>query len=161
MRRSPSLPTIMAVLTAAGLAGCAEQPMGPTVQVLPKPGKPYANFVTEQNFCQQQAGGAVSGQAQAANQRGVIGGLLATAAGAALGGAIGGGAGAGIGAASGGALGLGIGSSTSGSHQGLIQQQYDNVYVQCMVAYGNVLPQPVIVQPPPVVVQPPAYYAPY
>ena len=146
---------------AALLAGCAEQPMGPMVQVLPKPGKPYATFVTEQNFCEQQAGGAVAGQASSANQRGVVGGLLATAAGAALGGAIGGGYGAGIGAASGAGLGLGIGSSYSGNRQGPIQRQYDNVYLQCMVSYGNLPPQPLIVQPAPVVVQPQPYYAPY
>jgi uncharacterized protein YcfJ len=159
MRKLPVLAAT--VLAASALSGCAEQPMGPMVQVLPKPGKPYATFVSEQNFCEQQAGGAVAGQASSANQRAVVGGLLATAAGAALGGAIGGGYGAGIGAASGAGLGLGVGSSYSGGHQGAIQRQYDTVYLQCMVSYGNVPPQPVIVQPAPVVVQPSPYYAPY
>ena len=74
MRMLPLLVTT--ALAASALSGCAEQPMGPMVQVLPKPGKPYATFVSEQNFCEQQAGGAVAGQASSANQRAVVGGLL-------------------------------------------------------------------------------------
>ncbi len=133
------------------LAGCAQTPMGPTVQVMPGPGKSLEAFSYDQAGCKQFAEQAVAGQAQNANIRGVAAGAITTALGAGLGGAIGGGRGAGIGAA-GGALGGGaIGASGSASAQGGIQQQYDNAFSQCMYTKGNMVPgyAPMMMQSPP------------
>lgn len=123
------------------LAACAETPMGPTAMVLPGPGKNYATFQQEQNFCRSQAAAAVQGQAGSQNRKALYGGLAATALGAGLGAAAGGGAGAGIGAGAGALGGTLGGGAYSNSQNGGIQTQYNNAYVQCMVAYKNVLPR--------------------
>lgn len=122
------------------LSACAETPMGPTVQVLPAPGKDYNVFVQEQQFCRTQAAAAVNGQAEHQNHKAIYGALATTALGAGLGAAAGGGTGAGIGAAAGALGGAGGGGLYSQSQQGGIQTQYDNAYVQCMITYHNVLP---------------------
>jgi hypothetical protein len=134
------------------LASCAQTPMGPTVQVMPAPGKPFEQFQTDQVVCKQFAEQSVSGQAQNANLRGVGAAALTTVLGAGLGAAIGGGQGAAIGAA-GGALGGGaIGASTSSRTQASIQQQYNIAYAQCMYSKGNQVPG---YAPPPVAYRPP------
>lgn len=145
------------------LAGCVQTPMGPTVQVLPAPGKPFEAFQQDQAVCTQYAGSLVQGQAQRANNLAVGGAVLGTVLGAGLGAAVGGGRGAGIGAASGAVVGTGVGADSSADAQNGIQGQYDNAYVQCMVSKGNRLPAPppVVVAPSPVVVQPVPYYRPY
>lgn len=133
---------------ALALAGCAETPMGPRVQMIPPPGKSYEQFMAEKQQCQTYAENDVHGQAEHENHRALIGALVTTAAGAALGGAIGGGGGAGIGAASG-ALGGGLGGAGySGGQESGIQLQYDQTYTACMVSRGNKMPaNAVIVQP--------------
>jgi hypothetical protein len=140
------------VLLAPGLllAACAQTPMGPTVQVMPGPGKSFEAFQYDQAGCKQFAEQSVAGQAQNANLRGLAVGVVGTALGAGLGGAIGGGHGAGIGAA-GGAIGGGaLGASSSANAQVGIQQQYDNAYAQCMYAHGDAVPGygPMMVQSP-------------
>jgi hypothetical protein len=122
------------------LAGCAETPMGPTVQVMPGPGKPLDVFASDQAGCRSFAEQAVAGQAQNANNRAVGAAALTTVLGAGLGAAVGGGRGAGIGAASGAVVGTGIGASNSSDAQYSIQQQYDNAYAQCMYTRGNMVP---------------------
>ncbi len=132
---------LLSLCLAVGLAaGCAAPPMGPLVQVLPGPNKPYSQFVSEDNQCRAQANYQVAGQAQTANNRAVGGAVLSTVLGAGLGAAIGGGRGAGVGAATGAGLGAGIGAGSSAGAQGGIQAQYDNVYAQCMYAAGNQVP---------------------
>jgi hypothetical protein len=157
MRRLKS--AACALTGVALLGGCVQTPMGPTVQVLPKPGKPFAEFQQDQAQCTQYAASQVQGQAEAANNRAVGGAVLGTVLGAGLGAAVGRGYGAGVGAASGAAIGTGIGAGASARAQGGIQYQYDNAYVACMVSHGNVLPgaPPVVVQPAPYVVQPAPY----
>jgi hypothetical protein len=144
------------------LAACAQTPMGPTVQVMPGPGKSFEAFQYDQAGCKQFAEQAVAGQAQNANQRALVGGLITTALGAGLGGAIGGGSGAGIGAASGAVAGGALGAAGSSGAQGGIQVQYNNAYAQCMYAHGNAVPGygPMMVQapPPPGAPPPPAPY---
>lgn len=131
------LPFLMAPVLM--LAACAQTPMGPTVMVLPGKDKSYATFAQEQSFCKSQAAAAVNGQAENQNHRALLGGLATTALGAGLGAAIGGGSGAAIGAGAG-ALGGGLGGSVySNGQQSSIQTQYNNAYVQCMVAYKNVM----------------------
>ena len=141
------------------LEGCATAPLGPTVQVLPAPNKPFEIFQQDQAVCTQYAASQVQGQAQQANNQAIGGAVLGTVLGAGLGAAIGGGRGAGIGAASGAGLGTGIGAGSSSQAQYGIQGQYNNAYVQCMVSKGNRLPAPppVYVQPAPYVVQPAPY----
>lgn len=149
----------IALSTVALLAACASTPMGPTAQVLPGRGKSYEAFQGDQAFCESQATNSVRGQSENANTTGLLYGLGATVLGAGLGAAVGGGYGAGIGAAGGAVAGGALGGSTSGNAQYGIQRRYDNNYVACMVAHGNVMPQasPVLVQPSPYVVQPAPY----
>ncbi|MDI2091429.1 glycine zipper family protein [Commensalibacter oyaizuii] len=130
------------------LVSCAETPMGPRVQMLPPSGKSFEQFSMEKQECQRLAAADVNGQASHQNKRAIIGGVLATAAGAGLGGALGGGSGAGIGAAAG-ALGGGLAASNySDGKQGGIQTQYDQTYTSCMVAKGNkMVPNAVVTQP--------------
>jgi hypothetical protein len=133
------------------LSGCAQTPMGPTVQVMPGPGKSFDAFQFDQAGCRQFAEQSVGGQAQNANNRAVGAAALTTVLGAGLGAAIGGGRGAGIGAAGGALGGTGIGAATSSNQQLSIQQQYDNAFAQCMFAKGNMVPGfgPMMVQTPP------------
>jgi hypothetical protein len=135
----------LSVATAALLAGCAATPLGPTVQVMPGPGKTLDAFQTDNSACKSFAADAVKGQADAANQRALGTALLTTALGAATGAAAGSADGdAGNGAAVGGAVGAGAGSAigamnNSADQQG-IQAQYDNAFSQCMYAKGEQVP---------------------
>jgi hypothetical protein len=133
------------VATAALLASCAATPLGPTVQVMPGPGKTMDAFQADNGSCKSFAADQVKGQADAANQRALGTALLTTALGAATGAA--GGSldnNAGGGAALGGAVGAGAGSAigamnNSADQQG-IQAQYDNAFSQCMYAKGEQVP---------------------
>lgn len=122
------------------LAGCAQPPMGPTVPVMPGPGKSFETFQYDQSVCKQYAQQMVAGQVQNANMQGVGAAAVTTVIGAGLGAAIGGGRGAAIGAASGAGVGAGIGASSSANAQYSIQQQYDNAYAQCMYSKGEAVP---------------------
>ena len=137
MRRFHS--AALALSVAVLLEACAAPPLGPTVQVLPAQNKPFEVFQQDQAVCTQYAASQVQGQAQRANNTAIGGAVLGTVLGAGLGAAIGRGPGAAIGAA--------------------IQYQYNNAYVQCMVAKGNQLPPPppVVVQPAPYLIQPAPY----
>jgi uncharacterized protein YcfJ len=156
---------VSALAMVMALAGCATQPQGPMVQVMPAPNKPFEVFVADQNDCKQYADQQVAGQVQPANNQAVGTAVVGTILGAGLGAAIGGGQGAAIGAASGAVGGTAVGASGSQAQQGGIQRQYDNAYAQCMYAKGNQVPgtqppapsyQPPNAPPPP----PPADYIP-
>jgi hypothetical protein len=131
------------------LGGCAQTPMGPTVQVMPGPNKSFSNFQSDRAICQQFAEQAVGDQARNANLRGLGVAALTTALGAGLGGAIGGGSGAGIGAASGALAGGGLGALRTSNAQSSIQALYDNAFAQCMFSLGNAVPSmgPMMVRP--------------
>jgi len=127
------------------LAGCAQTPLGPTVQVMPGPGKSFEAFQADQSDCKGYAAGQVQGQAEASNQRAVGAALLTTLLGTGLGAAAGSGwgaagQGAGVGAAAGAATGAAVGASMSANDQVGIQVQYDNAYSQCMFAKGDLVP---------------------
>lgn len=140
------------------LAACAQTPLGPTVAVMPAPGKPFDVFQADQLLCKQYAEGQVAGQAENANMRAVGAAALTTALGAGLGAAIGSasgaaGIGAGIGAGSGALGGAGIGAMQSDRANMTIQQRYDVAFSQCMYSRGNQVPgfvpaQPVYAPPP-------------
>src|SRR5690242_18795663 len=95
--------TILAILI---LGGCATMPTGPSVLVMPAPGKSIEHFQVEDMACRQWAGQQIGISAQdTANKN--------TVAGAAVGTAIGAGAGALLGSASGhGGAGAAIGAGT-------------------------------------------------
>jgi Putative peptidoglycan binding domain len=133
------------------LSGCAQTPMGPTVQVMPGPGKSFEAFTFDQAGCKQYAESSVAGQAQNANNRAVGAAAIGTVLGAGLGAAIGGGRGAAIGAGSGAIAGTGVGLGSSSNEQYGIQQQYDNAFAQCMYSKGNMVPGygPMMVNSPP------------
>src|SRR5580698_3808639 len=100
------------------LAGCAQTPMGPTVNVMPGPGKPFDVFAADQQTCKGYAQSAVQGQADSANNQAagtaVVGTLVGAGLGAAIGAAAGNaGAGAAIGAGAGAATGGGIGAQNN------------------------------------------------
>ena len=147
----------------AFLSACATVPTGPSVSVMPGPGKPFDVFQKDDAVCrqyaQQQIGGASPGQT--ANQDVATGAAVGTLAGAGLGAALGSISGnAGAGAIIGGATGL-IAGTAIGSNQGAysgyqLQRRYDIAYQQCMYARGNVIPgygRQYYAPPPP----PPAY----
>jgi hypothetical protein len=136
---------IIAAGFATILAGCATTPLGPAVQAMPGPGKSFDAFQTDNTLCKGFATDQVKGQADAANQKAAGAAALVTILGAGLGAAVGGsvgdaGTGAAIGAASGATVGTGYGAGNGMSDQGIIQQQYDNAYSQCMYAKGDQVP---------------------
>jgi len=154
VRRSATGSFVISACAAVMLAGCAQTPMGPTVQVMPGPGKSFDVFQADQANCKGYAASQVQGQADAANQQAVGAGVLSTVLGAGLGAAIGGaagnaGAGAAIGAASGAGLGTAYGANGSAYAQMSIQQQYDNAFSQCMYAKGEQVPGFAPLAPPP------------
>lgn len=122
------------------LSACAAQPMGPSVTVMPAPGKAFEVFQADQAMCKTYADAEVAGGAQQANTQQVLTGALGTVLGAGLGAAIGGGKGAAIGAASGALGGAAIGTGPSARAQGSLQQRYDGAFMQCMSAQGNQIP---------------------
>lgn len=149
------------------LASCTE--IGPTVQILPGPNKPFETFQADQKTCMAytDAQGQPYANRSSEAQLGTL--AIGTALGAGLGAAIGGGRGAGIGAAVGAIGGTAVGTGQASNSVERIQIMYNNDYASCMVAHGNALPAPVvpqtvIVTPPAVLIQPAPYYvqpAPY
>jgi hypothetical protein len=125
---------LAAISTLALLGGCATEPLGPTIPVMPAQGKSMEAFQQDDEYCQQYADQRASGKVKEANddelRRGVIGGALGAGIGALAGNTKGAIAGAAIGALIG-------GSSGSGRDQYRLQRVYDIAYAQCMKARGN------------------------
>jgi uncharacterized protein YcfJ len=157
---------ILALGLAVAAAGCASEPLGPTVQVLPAQGKPWEVFQNDQAECKQYASQQVAGQVDRANENGVGAAVIGTALGAGLGAAVGGGRGAAIGAGAGAVVGSDVGATGSMTAQQRIQYNYNNAYSQCMYSKGDQVvnyrprvyyaPPPPAYPPPP----PPGYYPP-
>jgi hypothetical protein len=123
-----------ALSTVALLGGCATQPMGPSMPVMPAQGKSMDAFQQDENYCDQYASDRASGKVQQANneqlQRGVVGGALGAGLGALAGNT--------EGALIGGGIGAILGSTSgAGYDQARVQRVYDNAYGQCMTARGN------------------------
>jgi uncharacterized protein YcfJ len=131
----------IALISAAAilLTACTSVPDGPTVQVLPSPGKPLQLFQQEQAQCKDYAANEVSHSSQSANNMQVLTGVLGTVLGAGLGAAIGGGRGAAIGAGAGALGGTIAGVVPVGTNNDSIQTRYDQSFEQCMVTYGELL----------------------
>jgi len=131
----------------AGLAGCATMPTGPSVMVMPGPGKPFEVFQADDSACRQWAGQQIGGEnpQEAGNKTLAGGAAIGTVVGAAVGALIGAahgnvGAGAGIGAGSGLLGGTIIASDSAHGTRWELQRRYDIAYQQCMYANGNQIP---------------------
>jgi hypothetical protein len=170
MFRQSKAATLLAA-TALSLAACATTPMGPTVNVLPGPNKPFDQFQADVASCKSYAESQVAGQAEAANNQAVGTAVVGTLLGAGLGAAVGGGRGAAIGAGAGAVGGTAIGANGSERGEYAIQRRYNNAYSQCMYGHGNQVPgyaatpvyvpvAPVYAAPPPAYPPPPPGYAP-
>lgn len=135
--------------------GCATAPLGPTIQVMPAPGKPFATFQAESEECQawafQQMGGQEAVDRVNANAvlYGVIGGAIGAGIGALSGASWGYGprsrrryaaSGAAMGAGIGTAAGAAQGAAASAHSSQQLQMIYDDAYVQCMYSKGNQVP---------------------
>ena len=148
--------SIAAVTTLALLAGCASQPMGPTVSVMPAPGKPFGVFQEDDAICRNFAQQQSAGVAERGNSQQVGTAIIGTVLGAGLGAAIGGGRGAAIGAGAGALGGTAVGANQAERGTYTAQQLYNNAYTQCMYSRGNQVPgyaQPAA--PPPSSAPPP------
>jgi uncharacterized membrane protein len=135
------------VVFAAAFLGCAAAlPTGPSVMVLPAPGKSFEAFQADEAVCRQwafQQSGAQPGQT--INQTIADNAAVGTLAGAAIGAAIGSttghaGSGAAIGAGTGLLAGAAAGSGPAYASGWELQRRYDIAYQQCMYAKGNQLP---------------------
>lgn len=150
----------ISLMTLLAICGCATLPTGPSVKVLPAPGRTFEQFQAEDMICRQWAGQQLGASPQeVANQNTATGAVVGTAVGAGLGAVIGAASGhAGTGAAIGAGSGLLFGAaagSDSGRYYGYeAQRRYDIAYVQCMYAKGNQVPGVIIrrtrrIAPPP------------
>jgi hypothetical protein len=128
------------------LGGCATMPSGPSVRVLPAPGKPFEQFMSEDSICRQWAAAQLGespehGARRSAATGATVGTLIGAGAGAAIGAAAGSpGAGAAIGGGSGLLFGTAAGAGSGDVYGSEAQRRYDNTYVQCMYAKGNQVP---------------------
>jgi hypothetical protein len=137
---------LLAVVGAVVLGGCATMPSGPSVMVLPAPGKPFEEFQIDESACRQWAAQQIGAPPGAPiNQNAAAGAALGTLVGAGIGAAIGAAAGnPGAGAAIGAGTGL-LGGAASGANADWLsgweaQRRYDIAYQQCMYAKGNHIP---------------------
>lgn len=134
------------LLPLLALTACATVPMGPSVTVLPAPGKPFALFTQEDAACRHWAERQIGLSPQETVEQNTANGAVAgTAIGAGVGALLGAASGnAGAGALMGGVGGLLIGTA-SGADSGQVygweaQRRYDTAYLQCMYANGNQIP---------------------
>ena len=135
-----------ALLVLLVVGGCTTMPTGPSVMVLPAPGKPFDLFQSEDASCRFWASQQIGQTPQeTVNQNTVGSAVLGTAIGAGLGAAIGAASGnAATGAAIGAGSGL-LGGTLAGASSGQAsgweaQRRYDIAYQQCMYAKGNQVP---------------------
>ncbi len=137
---------LLILFAAATLGGCATMPTGPSVMVLPDPGKPFEVFQSEDLTCRNWAAVQTGQQPGETVSQNLVGGTaIGTLVGAGLGAAIGAasgnaGAGAAIGAASGLVGGAAVASGPAYASGWEVQRRYDIAYQQCMYAKGNLIP---------------------
>ena len=167
------MPRTICYFVLLTLAGCATVPTGPSVRVMPAPGKSFEQFQVDDAICRQWAGQQIGMSPQETiNQNTATGAVVGTVIGAGLGAAIGAasghpGAGAAIGAGSGLLAGTATGANAGQVYGYEAQRRYDVAYEQCMYAKGNQIPGTVIRRirrtappPPPGMYSVPPDYAP-
>ena len=134
---------ILGATLGAVLAGCASIPTGPSVAVMPGPGKPFDMFQQDNAICRQFAEQQIGANPNQVAQEQVITGAAAGAAiGAASGALMGHGhegptesmAGAGL------IVGSAAGANAAAASTMTLQRRYDIAYQQCMYAKGNLIP---------------------
>jgi len=123
-------------------AGCATMPTGPSVMVMPAPGKPFDLFQAEDATCRQYAGQQIGASPQDTINKNtasgaVVGGVVGAGVGAALTGRA---SGAAFGAATGALIGSAEGARSGEYYGNQAQRRYDIAYQQCMYANGNMVP---------------------
>jgi len=128
------------------LSACATIPKGPSIMVLPGPGKSFDVFQSDDAACRQWARQQIGTPPNdTVNQNLAKGAAIGTLMGAGLGAAIGAASGEpGIGAAIGAAAGL-LGGTAVAAEPAYAagyeaQMRYDNAYQQCMYSKGNQIP---------------------
>ena len=136
---------LLLLLAGVAMSGCATMPTGPSVMVLPAQYKPFDVFRSEDLECRDWAAQQSGQPADAVNQNLAGGAVIGTLVGAGLGAAIGAasgnaGAGAAIGAASGLIGGTAVASGPADGAGWEVQRRFDNAYLQCMYAKGNLIP---------------------
>lgn len=159
--------TVLVLAAASLLAGCATVPDGPSRPALPGTSKAWDQFMADDSLCRQQAAARGGVPSDAAANAGVGSAVAGTILGAAIGGLLGGNEGAAVGAGMGLFTGSVAGTGYAQSAAAATQQSYDNVYFQCMYAYGHRIPVPAayaasmrastarVVTPPPDAATPP------
>jgi uncharacterized protein YcfJ len=147
--------SILGAALAVALAGCASIPTGPSVSVMPGPGKPFDLFNADNTICKefarQQIGVDPNEVAREQVATGAAAGaVLGAASGALMGHGHGGQAesmaGAGL------IVGSAAGSNAANESTMTLQRRYDIAYQQCMYAKGNQIPgysAPRYASPPP------------
>ena len=137
---------LVVCLAAAILGGCVTMPAGPSVMVLPEPGKSFEEFQSDDAICRQWAKQRIEvSPTEAVNKNLAGGAAVGTAMGAGLGAAIGAAhgkpaTGAAIGAGGGLVTGTAAASGPAYAAGSEAQRRYDNAYQQCMYAKGNQIP---------------------
>lgn len=136
-------------------AGCASIPTGPSVAVMPGPGKPFDQFQGDNAICrqfaQQQLGVDPN---QVAREQVLTGAATGAAIGAASGALMGNGHDSPAGPMAGAGLIVGSAAGANAANQSTmtLQRRYDIAYQQCMYAKGNLIPgypAPRYTPPPP------------
>jgi uncharacterized protein YcfJ len=132
------------------MVGCATTPVGPSLTVMPAPGKPFDVFKNDDKECREYAQNSLNTTADeiaAKNtaKTAIVGAALGAVAGAI---ANGGnsknvGTGAAVGLLGGAALGATGGNDASKE----VQRRYDIAYQQCMYSRGNQVPGYAIQKP--------------
>ena len=147
--------TLLGAALAALLTGCASMPTGPSVAVMPGPGKPFDQFQTDNAICRQFAEQQIGvNPNQVAREQVLTGAAAGAALGAASGALMGHGhegptesmAGAGL------IVGSAAGANAAAGSTMTLQRRYDIAYQQCMYAKGNLIPgypAPRYAPPPP------------
>ena len=146
---------IVGVTLGAMLAGCASIPSGPSVAVMPGPGKPFDQFQADNAICRQFAEQQIGANPnEVAREQVLTGAATGAVVGAATGALMGHGhegptesmAGAGL------IVGSAAGANAAAASTMTLQRRYDIAYQQCMYAKGNLIPgypAPRYAPPPP------------
>ena len=132
------------------LVGCATNPVGPILNVMPEPGKPFDVFKNDDKECREYAQNSLNTTADeiaAKNtaKTAVVGAVLGAVAGAVADG--GSSRNVGTGAAVGLLGGAAMGAAGGGDASKEVQRRYDIAYQQCMYSKGNQVPDYAIQKP--------------
>jgi uncharacterized protein YcfJ len=147
--------TVLGAVLTLALTGCATIPVGPSVAVMPGPGKPFDQFNADNAICKEFANQQIGANPNDVAREQVVTGAAAGAVlGAASGALMGHGHDSPAGPMAGAGLIVGSAAGANAANQSTmtLQRRYDIAYQQCMYAKGNQIPgyaSPRIISPPP------------